>query len=105
MQSKSDENDDGTADIEEDFAESPKPKKYEGDDGEDEIIESDIELDGDTVEPDNDPPQKVENSYSILQYKGEILRMDCCTADNACHMIRKIHINFQMSNACLKFLL
>lgn len=26
---------------------------------EDEIIESDIELEGDIVEPDNDPPQKV----------------------------------------------
>lgn len=26
---------------------------------EDEIIESDIELEGETVEPDNDPPQKV----------------------------------------------
>lgn len=26
---------------------------------EDEIIESDIEFEGETVEPDNDPPQKV----------------------------------------------
>ena len=26
---------------------------------EDEIVESDVELEGDTVEPDNDPPQKV----------------------------------------------
>lgn len=26
---------------------------------EDEIIESDVELEGETVEPDNDPPQKV----------------------------------------------
>lgn len=26
---------------------------------EDEIVESDIELEGETVEPDNDPPQKV----------------------------------------------
>ena len=26
---------------------------------EDEIVESDVELEGETVEPDNDPPQKV----------------------------------------------
>ena len=26
---------------------------------EEEIIESDVELEGETVEPDNDPPQKV----------------------------------------------
>lgn len=33
---------------------------------EDEIVESDIELEGDTVEPDNDPPQKVPfRSYCV----------------------------------------
>lgn len=26
---------------------------------EEELVESDVELEGDTVEPDNDPPQKV----------------------------------------------
>ena len=33
-----------------------EPEKEEE---EDEIIESDIEIEGKTVEPDNDPPQKV----------------------------------------------
>lgn len=32
---------------------------------EDEIIESDIELEGDTVEPDNDPPQKVLSNHTV----------------------------------------
>ena len=60
MQSVPDESNNGTVDIEEDYAEAPKPKKYEDNDSEDELIESDIELDGDIVEPDNDPPQKVD---------------------------------------------
>ena len=38
--------------------EDPKPKMEEEEE-EDEIVESDVELEGDTVEPDNDPPQKV----------------------------------------------
>ncbi|KAH0901939.1 hypothetical protein HID58_041442 [Brassica napus] len=32
---------------------------------EDEIVESDVELEGDTVEPDNDPPQKVMGDASV----------------------------------------
>ena len=41
--------------------EDPKPKveEEEEEEEEDEIVESDVELEGDTVEPDNDPPQKV----------------------------------------------
>jgi len=38
--------------------EEVKPK-VEEEEEEDEIVESDVELEGDTVEPDNDPPQKV----------------------------------------------
>ncbi|XP_010439307.1 PREDICTED: FAM10 family protein At4g22670 [Camelina sativa] len=38
-----------------------KPK-VEEEEEEDEIIESDVELEGDTVEPDNDPPQKMGDS-------------------------------------------
>lgn len=38
--------------------EEPKPK-VEEEEEEEEIVESDVELEGDTVEPDNDPPQKV----------------------------------------------
>lgn len=34
----------------------PQPEVYEE---EEEIVESDVELEGETVEPDNDPPQKV----------------------------------------------
>ena len=34
-------------------------EEEEEEEEEDEIIESDIELEGDMVEPDNDPPQKV----------------------------------------------
>ena len=33
---------------------------------EEEIVESDLELEGDTVEPDNDPPQKVLVFNSIM---------------------------------------
>lgn len=40
-----------------DMAEARTPQFEEEE--EDEIVESDIELDEDTVEPDNDPPQKV----------------------------------------------
>lgn len=43
------ESDEDMADAQANFAEEE----------EDEIIESDIELEGETVEPDNDPPQKV----------------------------------------------
>lgn len=39
--------------------EEPKPKVEVEEEEEDEIVESDVELEGDTVEPDNDPPQKV----------------------------------------------
>lgn len=34
----------------------PQPAVYEE---EEDIVESDVELEGETVEPDNDPPQKV----------------------------------------------
>ncbi|KAA3475897.1 FAM10 family protein isoform X1 [Gossypium australe] len=34
---------------------------------EEEIIESDIELEGDVVEPDNDPPQKIGSHLTIVQ--------------------------------------
>lgn len=39
--------------------EPEEPKVEEEEEEEDEIVESDVELEGDTVEPDNDPPQKV----------------------------------------------
>ncbi|KAK2979685.1 hypothetical protein RJ640_027265 [Escallonia rubra] len=47
-----DESDEDMDDMEE-----PKPEPVEEE--EEEIIESDIELEGETVEPDNDPPQKM----------------------------------------------
>ncbi|KAK4260456.1 hypothetical protein QN277_003563 [Acacia crassicarpa] len=37
-------------------------RKVDEEEDEDEIIESDIELEGETVEPDNDPPQKMGDS-------------------------------------------
>lgn len=46
------ESDDDIDDVEE---EAVKVEEVE----EDEIIESDVELEGETVEPDDDPPQKV----------------------------------------------
>jgi hypothetical protein len=46
------ESDDDIEDVEE---EKVKVEEVE----EDEIIESDVELEGETVEPDDDPPQKV----------------------------------------------
>lgn len=42
----------------EETEEEAKPK-VEEEEEEEEIVESDVELEGDTVEPDNDPPQKV----------------------------------------------
>lgn len=44
-----------------DETEEVKPK-VEEEEEEDEIVESDVELEGDTVEPDNDPPQKMGDS-------------------------------------------
>lgn len=56
----SDENDDAMEEDEDDCTEANKPNQFTEDDNiEDEIAESDIELDGDVVEPDNDPPQKM----------------------------------------------
>lgn len=44
----------------EDVADTDVGKGNADDEGEeDEIVESDIELEGETLEPDNDPPQKV----------------------------------------------
>ena len=40
----------------EEMADLQDPQE-EGDDSD--IVESDVELEGDTVDPDNDPPQKV----------------------------------------------
>lgn len=48
---------DSDDDMEE--TEEPKPTVEVEEEEEDEIVESDVELEGDTVEPDNDPPQKV----------------------------------------------
>ena len=49
-----DESDDDMVDNED-----TKKNVDEEEEEDDEIIESDIELEGDIVEPDNDPPQKV----------------------------------------------
>lgn len=35
-------------------------KQENADEEDDEIVESDVELEGETVEPDHDPPQKVD---------------------------------------------
>ena len=50
-----DESDEDIDDVEDE----PQPQVVVEEEEEDEIIESDIELEGETVEPDNDPPQKV----------------------------------------------
>lgn len=41
------------------MADTEGPEMKVEEEEEDEIIESDIELEGEIVEPDNDPPQKV----------------------------------------------
>lgn len=41
------------------FEDTEEPQPPAEEEEESEIIESDIELEGETVEPDNDPPQKV----------------------------------------------
>lgn len=48
-----DEDDDFDEDV---LSDEAGPEVHES---EDEIIESDVELEGEIVEPDNDPPQKV----------------------------------------------
>ncbi|KAL0921576.1 hypothetical protein M5K25_008662 [Dendrobium thyrsiflorum] len=63
------------------FGDGSKPKqKTEDDDEEDEIVESDIELEGEVVEPDNDSPQKMgdpsvevteENRDAAQMYKAK----------------------------------
>ncbi|KAA8521903.1 hypothetical protein F0562_012783 [Nyssa sinensis] len=50
-----DESDDDMEDIEDE----PQPQGTAEEEDESEIIESDVELEGETVEPDNDPPQKM----------------------------------------------
>lgn len=44
-------------------------QKVEVEDVENEIVESDLEFDGEVIEPDNDPPQKVASKeilYSLI---------------------------------------
>jgi hypothetical protein len=55
------ESDDDIEDVEEEKV------KVEEEVEEDEIIESDVELEGETVEPDDDPPQKVSFLLFFLQ--------------------------------------
>jgi len=62
------ESDDDIEDVEEEKV------KVEEVEEEDEIIESDVELEGDTVEPDDDPPQKV--IYLYLYFK--FIVVDLC---------------------------
>lgn len=50
-----DESDEDVEDIEEEH----RPQEAAVEEEEDEIVESDVELEGETVEPDNDAPQKV----------------------------------------------
>ena len=50
--------DESDEDIE-DNEEEQQPQGTAHEEEEDEIIESDIEIEGEIVEPDNDPPQKV----------------------------------------------
>lgn len=54
-----DESDDDMDEVEE----PPHQPVYEEEEAE--IVESDVELEGETVEPDNDPPQKVSNSTTL----------------------------------------
>ncbi|MEI4872881.1 hypothetical protein Q8G47_29595, partial [Klebsiella pneumoniae] len=51
-----DESDDDMDDVEE----PPQQPVYEEEEAK--IVESDVELEGETVEPDNDPPQKMGDS-------------------------------------------
>ena len=44
-----------------------EPQVEEEEEEEEEIIESDLELEGDTVDPDNDPPQKVLLSFYFFK--------------------------------------
>lgn len=48
----------GVYDSDEDVEDKENDFKMNSE-SEDELIESDLELEGETVEPDNDPPQKV----------------------------------------------
>lgn len=50
-----DESDEDVEDIEEEH----RPQETAVEEEEDEIVESDVELEGETVEPDDDAPQKV----------------------------------------------
>lgn len=47
------------------MADEGEKLNVEEEEEEDEIVESDIELEGDTVEPDNDPPQKVSSNLAM----------------------------------------
>ncbi|OVA19536.1 Heat shock chaperonin-binding [Macleaya cordata] len=56
-----DESDEDIEDVEDEDSHSTKPAEDQGYES-DEIVESDIELEGDVVEPDNDPLQKMGDS-------------------------------------------
>ncbi|KAJ9706805.1 hypothetical protein PVL29_001998 [Vitis rotundifolia] len=58
----------------------------EGDDSD--IVESDVELEGDTVEPDNDPPQKV---LFLLLHNSEFWHL-------MFSVVRKFHFRVQMGD-------
>ncbi|KAK1278676.1 TPR repeat-containing thioredoxin TDX [Acorus gramineus] len=74
--------DDVMADVEENVHSQTPDQGTEADDIDDEIVESDVELDGEVVEPDNDPPQKMgdpsveiseDNRETAQTYKAKAL--------------------------------
>ena len=77
-----DESDEDMADAKP-HVEEVEEEEEEEEEEDDEIIESDIELEGETVEPDNDPPQKViflllftPSGFMCLRLNGSSLVMD-----------------------------
>ncbi|PKU68669.1 TPR repeat-containing thioredoxin TDX [Dendrobium catenatum] len=67
------------------FGDGNKPKqKTEDDDDEDEIVESDIELEGEVVEPDDDSPQKMgDPSVEVTEENRDAAQMSKAKAVDA----------------------
>ncbi|XP_077236060.1 tetraticopeptide domain-containing thioredoxin [Tasmannia lanceolata] len=83
--SESDMLDDSDDDTEDVYADAEQPKqKTEDDDMEDDIVESDIELDGEVVKPDNDPPQKMgDPSVEVTEESRDAAQMSKAKAMDA----------------------
>eukprot|EP00262_Sarcandra_glabra_P007659 TRINITY_DN2055_c0_g3_i2.p1 TRINITY_DN2055_c0_g3~~TRINITY_DN2055_c0_g3_i2.p1 ORF type:complete len:448 (+),score=106.28 TRINITY_DN2055_c0_g3_i2:881-2224(+) len=94
-----DEGDGDVAGLEEDHAGT---HKHKDDDIEDDIVESDIELDGEIVEPDNDPPQKMgDPSIEVTEERRDAAQISKAKAMDAISEGKLDEANEQLTEAIM----